>query len=780
MLEFLKSPQRTSDVLDRMVFDYIAVVQHFSGHVPADALPSFVWLDVLLPQGVSRAAKSPHVRTEIASWIFNMASVAAESGAVQSARAATADDMKAAMTMFRKAAGMLQLLENNYADESIHDFKVAHLAAMRLMMLTGATHCTYLMQTTDKLRTAVAKECYAVYSILAAELRPYSELPPQYITCAVYYAEYFKQSFWLHKGALLRENSHDTDMLMEQLGSVLAGVCHCEGTPLPKAPEGSRARSENFTRISDALYDNLKQVREWLSTENRKVYRVPVPKEVEQVKLPAKRLFAPLPIELSLDMPDPLKSLPDHRVGTAMRLHTQKQEEQITLALAHVSTTVSEMQKKQSEQSVASLLSRLETSGATKVPESLAAKIKAMHEKQVNPPQSLHDQVANIATQRDWCKQQTADMQTELEKAERGDVEGFAKHGQRWYLSNQPFRDLPETIACKRLVTEYQEGLTQAFRQDSAVAECVKQEFPPGSLLEKPLYEHEEQLKQCKQSQGASLEMQDHLKTLDGLVKAFDQQCEGAQTLATQLEEQAKRRRAETELALKALPPGAGTADIEAPLEADKAAVTSDIEHLNRHLEAMEANVKLIAENAERCSGLTVESEKEAESSEEMSSQYIQRLDNAVSVYTRVEALMGEGQQFYASLLGSTQQLQQRVNGLIVAASHMQNELNKVLCMENQRSDQIRGDAQMAQTMHAEEKESRNQTLQSQIQTDAAIAQELSNQPPPQPVAPVAPVVYDDAFANATAPSAPPAADPRSQPCGFVPPRANPYMTRWW
>ena len=365
LLKLVGSADRTTDAVDRLTLDYISLLQHYAGHIPTESIPAYVWFDVLLPPGVSRAAKSPHVKTEIAACLFNMASIAAEAGAVQAARAQSAEDMKAAMMHFRKAAGIFQRLEEHHADESVHDTKVAHLAAMKLMMLAGATHCTFLMQTQEKLRTAVAKECHCVYITLAAELRPFKELPPSYLQCAYYYAEFFKQSFWLHKGRVLQENSNDTDLVMKDLPSVLQGLIGSEAQPLPKAPEGSKARNDNFTRISDGLYDALKATREWLTTENRKVYSMPVPRgPAEALKHPAKRLLAPVPFTMEgMQSKDPLSAIPDHKIGAALKQHEAKQSERTTLSVAHVKTTLADMQKQSSDLSVASLLSLLSLEG---------------------------------------------------------------------------------------------------------------------------------------------------------------------------------------------------------------------------------------------------------------------------------------------------------------------------------------------------------------------------------------------------------------------------------
>ena len=323
-----------------------------------------------------------------------------------------------------------------------------------------------------------------------------------------------------------------------------------------------------------------------------------------------------------------------------------------------------------------------------------------------------------------------------------------------------------------QLVKEYQDSLELAKKQDAAVLECVKQEFTE-SLLSRPLFEHDRHIKQCKRSEGASAELHAHLLTLDGLVKTFDRQKEEADTFVTQLEEQSARRMSTLSSDVKA--PGVDTTDIDERLQMNATAFEADVTLMNNHVEQMATTMTQLAETAALCSGLIDASEKEAASGEELSSEYIQRLDVAVATYRRVEVLMKEGQQFYVSMMDSTEKLCNRVTGFVVAVGAQQNELSRVLGLENRTNTQIQGDATLAQSMQQEEKTLNQQRVQEQINADKHYAQALNDPPAAPPAAPSAPVVYNEAFTGASAPPASPTDLPAS---GVPPPMQNPYMAR--
>ena len=337
----------SSDNFDACVLEYCEAVKAYASHIPETATPDYVWTDAL--SGKSQAAKSPRTSFDVAACLFNLAAVASTNAASISA---THEDPTSAASskLYLKAAGAFKLLEAEHAAEDVFDLKAGHLAAMRQMMVTQAHHCFFLRPGIPaKSRATLAWDCRVQYADLESRLRHLPQLPPHYHCIARFFAEYFRQQHWVLRGADLSVACKDVDktaFVGDNLGPILKGLHTIEAINMPPTPDtlGPQMKAA-FARLADALYAQIRQLRDELDRENR-IHNVSLSRVAfAEPDAKVKCALEPKVVALAGIVEDPLAGLPSVEQVGELKAHKLLVTELSNGAASKAATKVGEVRE---------------------------------------------------------------------------------------------------------------------------------------------------------------------------------------------------------------------------------------------------------------------------------------------------------------------------------------------------------------------------------------------------------------------------------------------------
>eukprot|EP01059_Diplonema_ambulator_P015881 TRINITY_DN2709_c0_g1_i2.p1 TRINITY_DN2709_c0_g1~~TRINITY_DN2709_c0_g1_i2.p1 ORF type:complete len:636 (+),score=218.45 TRINITY_DN2709_c0_g1_i2:237-1910(+) len=475
------------DAVVAKVWEYYQRLRHYVGHVTDDGIPDFQWTDFLAQK--AQAAKSNHAALEESSLILNLA-------AVHSTHASnyliTGNAFLSVVKEYLLVAGIFKYLEEHHPDEAVFDLKKANLSAMQQLMLAQASHSYYLHLVSSaspnpKTCMKLCVDCLTQYTNLAAVFRVLEGINPTFREFIEYYRVYFEMKYWVHRSEVARQSIKEHDPYVEDtLGMVILGLDTNlkRRLPLPKD-------SKKYIEPSNELLTELQSFHEYLTTENRKVYSVRIPKELKMPDLVVSQQLKPKELVIPADLEDNLAQLPPAHLCHDYRDFKTMIEAKVAMAQEKAEVTMMEHRTELTNLQAVSLLSAMPSEGGPVLPESLSTKLKTILSDHPQPVVWLKETLAAMRASAEVCSSDISSVENMYNTAKAGDEKGFEEFGERWYTGSAKFVDMPEGAMLMKAVTDYKGRLESAEASNREMDERLSVDM---SVLARSIAEHEEWL----------------------------------------------------------------------------------------------------------------------------------------------------------------------------------------------------------------------------------------------------------------------------------------------
>eukprot|EP01064_Diplonema_japonicum_P022026 TRINITY_DN3164_c3_g1_i1.p1 TRINITY_DN3164_c3_g1~~TRINITY_DN3164_c3_g1_i1.p1 ORF type:complete len:784 (+),score=219.92 TRINITY_DN3164_c3_g1_i1:41-2392(+) len=708
------------------IWKYYQKLKNYSTHIPSDGLPSFQWTDCLSQK--SQAAKADSAELEFASFIMNIASLHSTHASNYSI---TGRPLMESAKEYLLSAGIYKYLEEHMSDEKVFDLRKSNLSAMQALMLALAAHCLYLQVSKKPQPDAASKlavDLLTHYTSLEATFRVLEGLNPEFMEFIVFFKTYFGMKYWIHRAEAAKKLIKDKDPYVEdRLGMLIHGL-HAQAASHLPLPRDVRKYQPLANEILTQLNEDLR----YLQTENDKVYRVRVPKELETPKLVITQKLNPKVIEIPSDIPDELAQLPNAKLSADFREYKTKTLFLVAETDKTTEAAVIELRTKLSTLEAVSLLASMPSNEGPILPESLTKKLQDNM-----ASTSLRDSFETMQATAELCSQDLTKTSELYNDAKASDESGFQEFGDRWYLGTSKFSELPEGCYLKKTAAEYSEKLQSAAKSNEEMSVRLQQDF---SLLEKSIVEHETWVSKGGKPEEQGVELSAALDELATLVNNFEIGCTDVNGALAEMKFAADSElEIMTELIMARNPEEVMKQKAEGHKERAER-VAGRVVSLGAIIETIKEKVIPVKQQLEQ---LASNDKREA------TAKYIADLDKACTEYANLKFDLKQGVEFYSGMSEACRAMVERMRSFSKAAEEQCTELRQLLCLKNKRQTAMDADYAYASKVAQEQQQQQQQQEQGQVP---------SNQPQMYPSsAPYNP------FAYATAPSAPPSVNPYFQ-----------------